>query len=108
MSAARIGRIRMKSGGATIRVISGSPDDDFVLHMRSRAANMARDDADLTAYVIITTYANGEFDFAHGRKANHPIPMTLWPSYIEEIARRRMIIVDEVEATVEWMEGVFE
>lgn len=114
---ARIGRVRMKGGGADVVVIdreATNPDDEnwcgkVVQNARS-VAEQSTPESPLIGYILIGFYSDGAtsvgFRYDPERCA---IPRALMPAWISEIVRREMITAPEAEAKFnvmfEWQDG---
>jgi hypothetical protein len=108
---ARIGRVRMKSGGADVRVIEGFrvPDDD-----ESPAATLHRTARELTAegqvaaFVIAAFMTDGRVSFNWRYTDDCPMARTLMPPYIAELTRRYVLTREEASQRFnemfEWVE----
>ena len=105
MAAARIGRIRMKAGGAEVRVIHQERKDDSgkenwrgqIIEGARRIANFSEADSELVGYFVIGLYSDGSSSTGWRYDAKRsPIPRALMPSYVAELIRRDM--VTQVEA----------
>lgn len=101
---ARIGRIRMKNGGAEVRVLQRKPlngdGDDWrgriLSHARMTADN-ASDDNPLTGFIVIGVFSDGSSSVGFRWDDEQcAIPRALIPSWVAEIIRRDMIT--EIEA----------
>lgn len=105
MSAAphcQIGRVRMKAGGAEVRVIR-QPDAAnnlrgvIVDHAR-KLANMGKPGGELVGFVWIGLYGDGTSSVGcrYDPKTS-PIPRALLPAYVEEVIRRDLVTAAEAE-----------
>ena len=92
---ARISRVRMKSGGADIRIIEGTPYRDDMMDIRGDIAQAAREIAetvsDLQGFVIIAIDGNGDDYTATRVLSDCPIPIPLMPAYVAELVRQSML-----------------
>lgn len=104
MGLARIGRVRMKGGGADVRVLRSrlAPDGQnwcgkIVEHARSVAA---MDDAasQLVGFCVVGLFSDGasSVGFRYDPKSS-PIPRALIPAFIAEVLRRDMVTAPEAE-----------
>jgi hypothetical protein len=102
--AARIGRVRMKNGGADVRVLESKPGLDGAEDWRgaivrnARAiAEMATDDAPLSGYVVVGLYGDGctSVAFRYDLESGGIIPRALLPAYVAEVIRRDLISAEE-------------
>lgn len=99
---ARISRVRMKNGGADIRVIRNeaieADEEDFRGKIVSNAkgiADKATDEAPLVAYVMLGIYGDGAHSFCcRIPHESCPIPMTLMPAFVAEAVRRYTVTSD--------------
>ena len=112
---ARIGRVRMKNGGADIHVLDRNDDNDgenwrgkIIEHAR-QIAEQGEPDSSLSGFLVIGFFSDGRTStgFRYD-KDRCPIPRALMPSWIAEIIRRDMITGAEAEYTFnqmyEWRE----
>ena len=99
---ARIGRIRMKSGGAEVRVLhqnSANGDEDWrgsiVKNARS-IGEQATVESPLVGYVLVGLYGDGaaSVGFRYDLK-NCPVPRAVFPERVAEIIRRDMLTAPE-------------
>lgn len=110
---ARIGRIRMKNGGADLRVLSrpnavADRRGELMRHAR-RLAEMSEPSDPLVGHVVIGFYATGKSSvgcFYDGDSC--PIPRALLPSWTEELVRRDLVTNPECreifDQKFEWRE----
>ena len=120
--AARIGRIRMKDGGAEVRVLHSRPGPDggddwrgAVVRNARAVAEFATEEAPLVGYLLIGFYDDGtnSVGFRYDSNNRNAIPTNLIPAWTAEIIRRHMIVDAEASdkaRTVfnemfEWREG---
>lgn len=114
---ARIGRIRMKNGGADVRVLNREPVNPNGEDWRGKivanargVADQATDEAPLVGYLVVGLYADGAssvgFRYDYDRC---PVPRMLIPAWVAEILRRDMITApeaaDKFNDMFEWREG---
>lgn len=100
---ARIARIRMKNGGAEVRVLRREPinpdGEDYrgkVVENARRVAEMATDEAPLVGYVLVGLYRDGTTSVGYRYDLNDcPVPRMILPEWIAEIIRRDMITAPE-------------
>lgn len=99
---ARIGRIRMKNGGADVRVLDRDPvnpnDEDWRGKIVANARGIA-ESGELAGYLVIGMFADGSYSM--GFRYDHertPIPLSLIPSWTEEIIRRELITKHEARS----------
>ena len=97
---AKIGRIRMKNGGAEVRVLDRRPINPDGENWRGKIIENARqiaahatDDNPLVGYVVIGIYPNGtsvawRYDWEGG---SNQVPRMLLPEWIAELIRRDLI-----------------
>lgn len=106
MGAARIGRIRMKDGGAEIRVLHQETADaggeenwrgKIVEHARMIAED-SKPDAELVGFFVLGLFSDGSHSMGLRLDDDRcPIPRTLMPAYVEDIIRRDCITGPEAE-----------
>jgi hypothetical protein len=113
---ARIGRVRMKNGGADVRVIDrqavNSDGEDWrgtLLRNARAVADFATDDVPLIGYLLVGLYADASssvgFRYDMDRCA---VPVSRVPAWVAELLRRDMITKRQAEETFddkfEWVE----
>lgn len=114
---ARIGRVRMKDGGAVVRVLDRKLDSPNGENWRGKIMENARavasfdqEGSELVGYLLLGIYSDGQSSFGFRYDAERcPIPRSLIPSWIAEIVRRDMITVpeaaDKFNEMFEWQDG---
>lgn len=115
---ARIGRIRMKNGGADVRVLESKrgPDggDDWrgaIVRNAKSVAEQDTPDSPLVGYILIGMYGDGAtsvgFRYDNDRCL---IPRSLMPAWVAEIIRRDMVTApeasDKFNEMFYWQDGV--
>lgn len=113
---AHIGRIRMKNGGADVRVLNRDPVNPDGENWRGKIIENARviaafdePGSELVGYLMIGIFTDGKtsLGFRHD-KERCPIPLSLMPSWVAELVRRDMIVEREARDTFnemfEWVE----
>jgi hypothetical protein len=117
--AARIGRVRMKSGGADVRVLAQravpfEEEEDYrgaLLRNAKTVIDAATDEAPLVGYLLIGMYDDGctstGFRYAHDN--GNAIPRTLLPAWTAEVIRRELITSvtaeDQFKTMFKWQDG---
>ena len=109
MGHARIGKVRLKQGGAEIRVLhndrrspglNGSPEN-WNGKIVENARAIAEDDP-IVGYVIVAVFENGKYNSACRIDPKRcPVPTTLWPAYVEEVVRRVTVTKAEIDDALE-------
>ena len=113
---ARIGRVRMKNGGADVRVLHRSArngDEDWrgsVLRNARAVADFATDKSPLVAYVLVGVYGDGQSSVGYRYNPETcPIPRSLFPSWLAEVIRQDLITCKETRDVFnemfEWQDG---
>lgn len=114
---ARIGRIRMKNGGADVRVMNREPinpeGEDWrgkIIANARGVAEQATPEAPLVGYLVVGFYADGCSSIGYRYDPDRMIiPRPLIPSWLAEIVRRDMLVSVEARDTFnemfEWQEG---
>lgn len=113
MGAARIGRIRMKTGGAEVRLIrQETPNGDGKENWAGRLVTSARGAAEhcaesgpLTGFVIAAFYADGGTYTAFRWGDESPANRNILPAYVAEIVRRDVITEPEANRVVNRANG---
>ena len=108
---ARISRVRMKNGGADVRVIDRQPinedGEDWRGSIVSNARNIAKlatDDAPLVGYLVVGFYADGGSSSGFRIDSDLcPLPSVLFPAWAAEIVRRDIVTAGEAEHRFETM-----
>jgi hypothetical protein len=115
--AARIGRIRMKSGGADLRVLSRKEDNPNgeswrgkIIENAKAVADYDEADSELVGYLVLGIFSDGQTSLGFRvDKDRCPVPRSLMPSWIAELVRRDMIVAPEAEdrfnEMFEWQDG---
>lgn len=101
MAAARIGKIRLKAGGAEVRILHQEQPNPGGENWRGKLIEHARKIAsysgpksDLVGYVIVGLYSDGGHASSVRWDRNRtPIPRRLMPSYVAEIVREEMVTI---------------
>lgn len=105
MGHARIGRIRMKNGGADVRILRqvvNADGENLRGKMVSNARAIAADPADMAGYFVIGLFANGEYSIGFRLRKDHFIGATLLPSYVAEVLRREVLMPRVVDENVDY------
>lgn len=112
---ARIGRVRMKNGGADVLILPAKPNGDDEISWRGalvRAAKMVAENdhsGELAGYFIAGIFSDGATSTGFRYDPERcPIPRALMPAWIEEIVRRDMVTAVEADGVFnekfEWVE----
>lgn len=105
MSAARIGKIRMKSGGAEVRVLHRADPNprganwrgEIIDHAR-RIGALGEPGSELVGFVVIGLFEDGKSSLGWRYDPDSTaIPRLLLPTYIAELIRRDIITAPEAE-----------
>lgn len=104
MSAAKIGKVRLK-GGAELRIIDRVAKDPGGENWRGKIVDNARkiagydeEDARLVGYFIMGLYSDGTHATAFRYDAKRsPIPRRLLPGYVAEVLREDMITIPDID-----------
>jgi hypothetical protein len=114
---ARIGRIRMKNGGADVRVLDRQPinldGDDWrgtIVRAARQIAALGTDDQQLVGYFIAGVFSDGTTSTGFRYDpVKCVIPRALFPAWVAEIIRRDLITETEARDVFnemfEWQEG---
>lgn len=104
MSAARIGKIRLKAGGAEVRVLDRQTPhhgENWCGKIVDNARGIASHDQDgarLVGYVIMGLFSDGSHSTAwRYDPALSPIPRRLLPAYVAEVVREDLITEQAVD-----------
>lgn len=116
--AARVSRVRMKRGGAEVRVLhnriaeAGGEDHRGALLRNARAiADLATLAVPLVGYVLIGIYEDGatSVGFRYDHENRNAIPRALLPAWVAEVIRRDIISAEEArdvfDRMFEWRDG---
>ena len=91
MGKAKIGRIRLKSGGAEIRIFSRPEERRVESELRSHVEELIGREEPMTGFVVFATYnAAEDFQLGYMSTVKCPIPETLFPSFVADALRRRL------------------
>jgi hypothetical protein len=104
MAAARIGRVRLKSGGTEVRVLRNPLPNDgenwrgkVVQHAR-KVGEYDEPGSVLVGFCVIGLFSDGAASVGlRWDKKRSPIPTALMPQYIAEVIRRDLITAPEAE-----------
>lgn len=97
---AKIGRIRMKNGGADVRVLDRETPNlgeenwrgSIIANART-VAEQATEKAPLVGYVVIGMYGDGCSSVGYRYDPERcPVPRALLPSWLAEIVRRDLLM----------------
>lgn len=104
MAHARIGKIRLKAGGAEVRVlrnVAADPADNLrgkIIGHAKMIADMGKPGSELVGFITIGLFADGKSTVGCRFDPNSsPIPKSLIPSWAAEILRRDLITSAEAE-----------
>lgn len=115
--AARISRVRMKSGGADVRVLrnhrveEGGEDFRGALMQNARRVAEYGDATPLAGYVLVGIFDDGSTSvgYRYNFENERAIPRTLLPAWIAEVMRRDLISAEEARSTFDdmfqWVDG---
>ena len=90
MSAARIGKIRLKAGGAEVRVLHQAVREDgenYKGELVKDARLIADDPQDMVGYVVVALFADGTYNRSWRLDADAAIGRTMLPAYVAEVIR---------------------
>lgn len=114
--ATRIGRVRMKDGGADVHVIrnrkmeAGGEDWRGTLAANARSvAEHHTEQCPLVGYIMLGVFKDGAYSIGYRWNSNTaPIPQTLLPTYVAEVIRRELVTATEARQVFnemfEWVE----
>ena len=94
MTGCRIGKVKLKAGGATLHKLEAPAGDEIQHQMRISAARIAGtfDEGEMRGYVAIGWNAEGGYKVGWRMDvADSSIGFTLMPSWIADIMRRELI-----------------
>ncbi len=116
--AARIGRIRMKAGGAELRVLQSRPGPDgkddwrgALVRNAKAVADMGTPENPLQGYVLLGIFDDGgvSFGYRYNFEATASIPRRLLPAFVAECIREDLISGEKSRDTFnemfEWQDG---
>jgi hypothetical protein len=98
--AVRLRKVRLKQGGAEVRVLRSQPGPDggddwrgAVVRNARKVADLATEDSPLVGYVLLGLYGDGatSVGYRYDTTAKGAIPRALLPSFIAEVVRRDLI-----------------
>lgn len=99
MSAARIGKVRLKKGGAELRILDRKSNDPggenwrgkIMAHARS-VASYEENGSELVGFLVIGFFSDGAHSLGWRWDANRsPIPRRLLPAYVADLIREDLI-----------------
>lgn len=96
---ARIGRVRMKAGGADVVVLDqerivGNMPTEFMDHARFMALD-SEPGSELAGYVIVALYSDGARNVGFDLTGDHKVPRELLPALFAELVRRKVLMQAE-------------
>ena len=100
MSAARIGKVRMKSGGAEVRVLRRELVDQSakIIKYARKIAEMSKPGEALVGFVTIGLFEDGKTSIGcHYDPTTSVVPRALLPTWVAEVIRRDLITAHEAE-----------
>lgn len=116
--AARIGRVRMKAGGADVHVLASKPGPDgkddwrgAIVRNARAVAEMGTDANPLQGYVLLGIFDDGSvsFGYRYNFEATAAIPRRLMPSFVAECLREDLLsgerARDVFNEMFEWRDG---
>lgn len=115
--AARIGRVRMKNGGADVHVLESKPGPDgaedwrgAVVRNAKAVAEMGTDASPLVGYLLIGIFGDGATSVGFRVDEDRcVVPRALFPAWVAEIVRRDLVSAQEAEIVFDnrfqWVEG---
>lgn len=95
MSAARIGKIRLKSGGAEVRVLGRDcrPDGESYKGLIVQHARAIADTTDdMVGFVVVGIFADGTHNCGFRLDKDCVVGRTMLPSYVADVVRRYALI----------------
>jgi hypothetical protein len=109
---ARIGRIRMKNGGADVRVLNREPINPDGEDWRGKIVANARtisEQGSLAGFVVVGFFEDGTYSIGYRYDPPRcPVPRTLIPAWIEDMLRPDMLMNVEAREVFnemfEWVE----
>lgn len=105
MSTARIGRVRLKNGGAEVRVFYPklAPNGTAMKGEIVRHARLIGDtEGDMVGFVMVGFFLDGTHRFGCNVDSERcPIPMTLMPAYVGDIVRRYGVTAAAVREVID-------
>lgn len=96
---ARIGKVRMKAGGAELHIIDGPDHQDGkeakLLQMARFVADESEEGSSLEGFIILAFYSDKCRNILFDLDGDHGIPREMFPAYAEELVRRKCIMQAE-------------
>ena len=109
--AARVSRVRMKAGGADVRIMVTPPKlgsaSEALLQSARHIVSEQDEESTLEGYAVIALYSDGMKNLCYDFSGDHGVPVELLPAYMTELMRR--VATDKIAATTfdsmfEWQE----
>jgi hypothetical protein len=102
MPHARIGKVRMKSGGAEVRILAqDAPRENYcgeIVRCAKIVADYSEPNSELVGYVVIGMFSDGMSSVGlRWDNKRSPVPRALAPSYFAELIRRDLVTDPEAE-----------
>lgn len=108
---ARVRRVRMKAGGADVRVFpspaSVNDISDALLKSARHIVSEQDETSTLEGYAVIALYADGQKNICYDLSGDHGVPLELLPAYMSELMRRVTVArtaADTFSDMFEWPE----
>ena len=114
----RLRRVRMKAGGADVRVMTSKPGPDgkddwrgALVRNAKAVAEMGTQADPLAGYVLVGIFRNGGVSVGYRYNSEEPnsIPRRLLPSFVAEVIREDMISGEKAREVFnemfEWRDG---
>ncbi len=103
MAQARIGKIRLKAGGAEVRVLNRDlrPDGETYRGLIVQQARMiAENEPDMVGFVVVGIFADGSYDCGLRLDGDAVIGRTMLPSYVADILSKEALIEPAVRGEI--------
>ena len=98
----RIGRVRMKDGGADVRVLPGSPTGERAQLLMRHARILATQTDAIAGFVVIAWDRDGAYQVGFDASgSDNPIPRTLLPTWVAEVLRREAVTTQQIHDVLE-------
>ena len=106
MSMARVGRIRMKAGGADVRILPTVERSEMAQALIAQAANAAKDPRPIVAYALVAMYDDAAFS-SHARTHFGDMPFNRYAfiGMVTEAVRDDLITYETARGVVNKANG---
>lgn len=100
MTGCRIGRVKMKNGGADVHIFPCQKRSEVADSLVRNAREMSEDDQ-IEGYFVITLLEHGQYNLAFRLSRDGYLTPTMAPAYIAEVVRRATATRQEIQDIID-------